>query len=325
MGSPWLKFYPTDWRADPRLRMCSLAARGLWIELIGYMHEAEPYGHLLINDAAPSLEDIAALVGRPLAEVRKAFAELEARQVFSNEGDAIYSRRMVRDKAKADKDRENGKDGGNPEIRRGTVPKDQRVRPFRRSDAPEKTLRIFAKTGGKCHWCDVDLIFVPDGSPNGYHVDHVLPVCDGGTNDEDNLVPACAACNHKRARNENPTASPVIVGNVSDIKAQIPEARYQKPESETRAGPPDWPGDYREQFWQAFPNKVGKPNALTRLERLHKRGDIRWSDLMAGLQNYIRTKPVDRQWLNPATFLNQERWADQPAANVLPMRRTPDV
>ena len=113
---PFIKWYPTDWRADPRLRMCSLAARGLWIELIGYMHEGEPYGFLTINGIPPSGEDIAALVGRPLSEVRKAMAELANRQVFSMSGDKMFSRRMVRDKAKADKDRENGKGGGNPKI-----------------------------------------------------------------------------------------------------------------------------------------------------------------------------------------------------------------
>ena len=117
MTQPWLKFYPTDWRADPRLRMCSLAARGLWIDLITYMHEAEPYGHLTINSVAPSIEDISSLVGRPLAEVRRAMGELEKRQVLSRDaGGTIYSRRMVRDKAKAERDKSNGKTGGNPKI-----------------------------------------------------------------------------------------------------------------------------------------------------------------------------------------------------------------
>jgi len=114
---PFIKWYPTDWRADPRLRMCSLAARGLWIELIGYMHEGEPYGHLTINGSAPTIADVASLVGRPMGEVRKAWAELEQRQVFSRDRDEIYSRRMVRDKAKAEQDRRNGKGGGNPRLR----------------------------------------------------------------------------------------------------------------------------------------------------------------------------------------------------------------
>lgn len=138
-----MKWYPSDWRADPALRMCSLTARGLWIELIGYMHEGEPYGYLTINGAAPSLEDISALVGRPISEVRKALAELEQRQVFSREQETvIYSRRMVRDKARAEKDRENGKGGGNPKLTSvdmGRVnPQDKAQIPESRNHKPER-------------------------------------------------------------------------------------------------------------------------------------------------------------------------------------------
>lgn len=115
---PYLKFYCSDWRGDPRLRMCSLAARGLWIDLISYAHEGEPYGHVTIDGKVPDLDDIAALVARPLKEVKAALAELEERNVFSRGGNgAIYSRRMVRDKAKADTDRKNGKSGGNPNLK----------------------------------------------------------------------------------------------------------------------------------------------------------------------------------------------------------------
>lgn len=106
MKRPWMKFYPADWRADPRLRMCSLAARGLWIDLISYMHEGEPYGHLNIDGVVPDLQGIASLVARPVAEVRKALDELQAKRVFSRtEAGAIYSRRMVRDAERSDEGR----------------------------------------------------------------------------------------------------------------------------------------------------------------------------------------------------------------------------
>lgn len=120
---PWMKFYPSDWRADPRLRMCSLSARGLWIDLMSYMHEGHPYGHLTIDGRVPDLQCIAALVARPMTEVRRAISELEERKVFSrSEEGAIYSRRMVRDQAKAVTDHENGKGGGNPKVKGGVNP-----------------------------------------------------------------------------------------------------------------------------------------------------------------------------------------------------------
>lgn len=114
---PWMKFYPADWRSDPRLRMCSLAARGLWIELCALMHEAEPYGHLIVAGVVPSIKQIASLVG--VRAVKDELAELESAGVFSRREDgALYSRRMVRDNAKALADIANGKGGGNPKLRR---------------------------------------------------------------------------------------------------------------------------------------------------------------------------------------------------------------
>ena len=63
---PWMKFYPADWRADPALRMCSLAARGLWMEMLSIMHEADPRGSLLINSNTISAKQLAGLCGATL-------------------------------------------------------------------------------------------------------------------------------------------------------------------------------------------------------------------------------------------------------------------
>jgi len=116
---PWLKWYPADWRADPALRMCSLAARGLWADMLGLMHEAEPYGYLVVGGRLPTSQQLASLVGVDVRAVTTALGELEAAGVFSRDAEGrIYSRRMVRDKAKSDQDRQNGKGGGNPSLRR---------------------------------------------------------------------------------------------------------------------------------------------------------------------------------------------------------------
>jgi len=108
---PYMKFFPSDWRGDPRLRMCSLSARGLWIDMLSYMHEGEPRGHLTINGRVPKLDEIASLVGRPEREVEKAFGELARLQVFSLANGAIYSRRMVRDEEKAQGGRDDANKG----------------------------------------------------------------------------------------------------------------------------------------------------------------------------------------------------------------------
>lgn len=142
------------------------------------------------------MKRLAAIVGVNEKTTQNLVDELREAGVFSEtEQGVIYSRRMVRDKAASTRGKDAGLTGGNPDLIRGTVAKDERVRPFKKSDSPAKTARVLAKTGGVCFWCTGEF-----SEQNPFHVDHLLPVCDGGTNDDDNLVPACARCNHARAR-----------------------------------------------------------------------------------------------------------------------------
>lgn len=95
---PWLKWYPRDWRGEQKLRVCSVGARGLWMDLLCLMHEGDPYGHLTIDGVPVLIEDIASLAGLDHATTKSLMDELERRGVFSRNGDGvIYSRRMVRD------------------------------------------------------------------------------------------------------------------------------------------------------------------------------------------------------------------------------------
>ena len=91
-----MKFFPMDWRGDANLRLCSLAARGLWIEMCGIMHESDPRGYLMNGGRKMGVEDLASIAGRPLEEVAGALSELESRSVFSRtKTGVIYSRRIV--------------------------------------------------------------------------------------------------------------------------------------------------------------------------------------------------------------------------------------
>lgn len=116
-AQPWMKFHPQDWRADEKLRLCSLAARGLWIEMLAIMHRSERYGQLLIAGIVPTDAQIAVQVGASVDEVAATLAELEQAGVFSRAATgAIYSRRMTRDHKKAKTARKNGLRGGNPTL-----------------------------------------------------------------------------------------------------------------------------------------------------------------------------------------------------------------
>lgn len=141
---PWLKFYPADWRANAKLRMCSLAARGLWMEMLCLMHEAEPRGQLTISGKIVTVSQLASLVGMSTKQVGNLVQELDTNGVLERQADGlISSRRMLRDTAKAEQDQENGRLGGNPKVTTGVNPtlkakkpdtRDQKDRPLRGLD-----------------------------------------------------------------------------------------------------------------------------------------------------------------------------------------------
>lgn len=231
MSAPWLKFYPTDWRADPALRMCSLGARGLWMEMLCIMHEAEPYGSLRVNGNEINQRQLAALSGAPLSDVGEWLDELEGAGVFSHdESGAIISRRMQRDKAKAEADKANGKRGGNPGLKEG-----------------------------------------------------VNPLVKGGD------------------------------------KAQKPEARDQNSDASHPQRARENPEF--DQWYQHYPHKVQRGAAERAFSKARKLSSL--EELIAGLHRYVSSKPEDRHWQNPATWLNGKGWLDVPATSPVRQATSP--
>jgi hypothetical protein len=116
---PWFKFNTVAWRGDSRLRDCSLAAQGLWINLMALMHESSLYGHLLINGEPPTDRKIAAQIGcEDVRAVAKAREELETKGVARRTSTGVlYSKRMVEDRQTQEVMSERGKRGGNPKLK----------------------------------------------------------------------------------------------------------------------------------------------------------------------------------------------------------------
>lgn len=113
----WSKFKWRDWQGDPALRMCSPAARGVWMDMLAIMFEATPRGELLVNGRQPTMAQLGSVFGVAEKVARSLVDELENCGVFSRtESNVIYSRRMVRDKALSDTGRAYGSTGGNPAL-----------------------------------------------------------------------------------------------------------------------------------------------------------------------------------------------------------------
>lgn len=106
-------------------------------------------------------------------------------------------------------------------------------------------------------------------------------------------------------RTENALKTPIHQDtNSSSLRSEEPRERVS--------------GEFDE-FWSLYPNKVGKRDAEKAFVKALKRASL--TAILTGLRRYV-AKTDDRPWCNPATWLNQDRWADEPAAP--PPRRATD-
>ncbi|ACI55715.1 protein of unknown function DUF1376 [Rhizobium leguminosarum bv. trifolii WSM2304] len=65
-----------------------------------------------------------------------------------------------------------------------------------------------------------------------------------------------------------------------------------------------------ERFWDAYPNKTGRPSAEKAFSQAVKRASL--DEILAGVRTYA-AKADDRQWCSPVRWLSDDRWKDQPA------------
>ena len=118
MKRPSFQFYPSDWLRDTALRSCSTGARGLWMDMICFMHEGKPYGHLKVGDKVILPSNLSRMVGETLDVVEGWLDELSQAGVYEiNEEGAIYSKRMIRDENLRQIRAAGGSKGGNPMLK----------------------------------------------------------------------------------------------------------------------------------------------------------------------------------------------------------------
>jgi hypothetical protein len=80
--------------------------------------------------------------------------------------------------------------------------------------------------------------------------------------------------------------------------------------------PRDWPADWQEQFWSAYPRRVGKGDAMRRLDKIRAAGKVPFRQILdAALVYRTETQNVEMQYIaHPATWINRGRWEDDPGA-----------
>ena len=128
-SNPVDKWFWNDWDNDLGLKACSFAAQGLWMRMLSICARAEPRGHLRIEGRQCTLDDLCAVVGKPVEVVEPLVAELEKWGVFNcTRKGTIYNRRMLRGSKVAKMNAKKGKKGGHATY--------------------SKQTGIFARTGG---------------------------------------------------------------------------------------------------------------------------------------------------------------------------------
>lgn len=78
--------------------------------------------------------------------------------------------------------------------------------------------------------------------------------------------------------------------------------------------------EFKTDFWPHYPHKVGR-DAAAKAYLKARLGGYDLTAILEGLAAYVASKPADRSWMNPATFLNGRRWLDEvPATSTGPPR-----
>ena len=321
MTHRWMKFWPQDWQSDPGLRSCSMAARGLWIECIAIMHRAEPYGHLSVNGVAPSAKRLAGMVGATEREVDRLLAELRDAGVFSTTPEGIiYSRRMVRD-ARASQH-------GGEEIEKRWGASDGKSRAQRLAEAREKGRHTPIEWEALRQACGPSCLKCGETKPDIVK-DHIVPIYQGGSDSIDNIQPLCRSCNAAkgpdvsdlRPRGWRDGMTLVIrrLGpseKTPSLEAEADTEAEKNPPTPRKRGSAKSSHPAFRDFWAAYPRKVGRGAAEKAFAAAIAKG-ASVADIAAGLNR--QSWPVEPRFVpHPATWLNQARWQDDPAAAAPP-------
>lgn len=290
---PWMKFYPADWSQDTT--PLSLAGRGAWITIVCAMWRSEGRGKLSLP-----LVGLSRLLGTTEQQAENIVTELTKTGICDNATKnggniELICRRIVREekqrngnKDRQTKYRENG--GGNP----------SRWNAIR--------VKILERDEYMCAYC----------GRRADTVDHVFPKMRGGTEAGNNLVACCKRCNmSKNDRTPKEAGMNFWVGfNQKHLCNTDITPQKQTSEAEAEADKNKNSSSTMmefDQFWKAYPKKVGKGAARKAFEKWDCKGKI------TVILKAIEQQRACEQWRkdkgqfipHPATWLNQERWMDE--------------
>jgi len=113
-----------------------------------------------------------------------------------------------------------------------------------------------------------------------------------------------------RARSHASSATPAATPPETDetVSETAPESEQSQTPEKTRETEAAFA-----QFWDAYPEKIGRKAALVAWMEAVDRPDT--PALLEAVARYARSKPADRAWCAPARWLREGRWNDVPASS----------
>ena len=115
---PSMPVYVGDWMKDPELRRCHPSARGIWIDVMCLMWEAETRGILRKNGSSWTIKDVSDAIQGCAPRMVRELIEKGVMAVSKRKG-TFYSKRMVRDELNRRRQARHGHRGGNPTLKGG--------------------------------------------------------------------------------------------------------------------------------------------------------------------------------------------------------------
>lgn len=149
--NPVSYFYWNDWLSDPALKICSYAAKGLWMDCLSLAATCSPFGHLSVNARPLTPDHLQVLLpgNHGAEEIAALLSELIEKGVASRTAKGfIYSRRMVKDAHNSAVARKTGKTGGNPTLL-NTKKKSSKDNPTLKAPLNPNTFSLSNKINGK--------------------------------------------------------------------------------------------------------------------------------------------------------------------------------
>lgn len=164
------------------------------------------------------------------------------------------------------------------------------------------------------------LMQIPDGIMNPF-AERVL---DYGTEEHERRVRAGAEGGKRSAeirKSKQPSGHSSATPGVCQEDSEEEKKEERQTPAPAEAGlfavdassQSDWPKDYQDQFWKAYPRRTEKKAAMAKLDAIRKGGKIRWAIFLAGVQRYAQHMcgTEERYIKHPTTWLNRGCWDDE--------------